>query len=140
MDLKDALLKTTLACPNGSASASVSSSGIDTKTVPNSTKLSGIQPGNVELILSAPALTTAMLADAATMTYDVIAATAADMSDAAVVQKAALVQTGAGGAGAAAAEKRLRLDESNSRYIGLQITNSGAGNASTKTATLELAV
>lgn len=140
MELKDALLKATLACPNGSASASVSSSGIDTGTVPNSTKLSGIQPGNVELILSAPALTATELPDTKTMTYDVVAATAADFSDAAVIQKAAITQTGASSAGAAAATKRLRLDESNSRYIGLQITNSGAGDASGKSATLEVAV
>lgn len=132
MELRDANLKVTKALP-GSAT-NVTSTSIDT----GKTTAAGVQPGDVEFLLSAPALTTAMLGDAATMKYDILTSDSADLSNPVAYITTALTQTGAGGAGAAASTFRFRLPSDAKRYVGFKATNSAAGNASTVSATLEL--
>lgn len=133
-NLKDATLKLSLALPNGSASASVVVSGIDT----GKSTTQGFQSGDIELLLSGPALNTTQLPDTKTMIYDLLTSDNADMSSPVTVAKEVLKQTGAGGAGAAAATQKMRLPDDAKRYVGFQATNSGAGDASGASATLEV--
>jgi hypothetical protein len=72
------------------------------------------------------------------MTYSVETDWASDFS-AAVKLAGELVQTGAGGAGAAAAEARMPVHSNARRFLRLRAVNSGAGNASAKSASLVLA-
>jgi hypothetical protein len=135
MELRDAQLKATLALPNGAASTTTTTP-IDTG---KSTAL-GSQSGNFEFVLTAPALTTSQLADAATMKYDIVMSDNSDLSSPTTLIATALTQTGAGGAGAAAATYRFRIPTDAKRYIGHKATNSASGNASAATATLEAVV
>jgi hypothetical protein len=130
-NLRDASLKVTKALPNGADN--VTSDAIDTGVKPGL----GTQTLDVEYLLSAPALAVADLADAATMTYDILVSANADMSSPTTLIAAAIKQTGAGGAGAAAATYRFRLPSSAARYLAFKATNSGAGDASDKSGTLE---
>jgi hypothetical protein len=128
---RDATNLLTRALPNGANT--VTSTSLDTR---NSTR--GDFTAHAELEITAPALTTSQLANAATITYNVIGSTNADLSSPVKLGDAVLVQTGAGGNGAAAAKKRFRLPTNTPRYVGIQATNSGSGNASTVSATLAL--
>jgi len=133
MDLKDANLKLSRALPNGAAT--VYSTSIDTG---KTTEL-GKQLAEVELLLSAPALVVGDLADAATMKYSIVMDTVDPIDGSSTVLYAdILTQTGAGGAGAAAATKRFKLPTDGLRLVGFKAVNSGAGDASDKTATLEV--
>lgn len=131
-ELRDANLKVTKTLPNGAAA--VNSDKIDLG--------SGLGDADfladVELLLSAPALTTAQLGDAATMTYDVQTDDDANFGSPLTLIDNAIVQTGAAGAGAAAATKRFRLPSNVERYIRVVATNSAAGNASTVSLALEV--
>lgn len=129
--MTDASLKVTKALPNGAAS--VTSDGID---LGHGT--AGANLADYECLLEAPAVTTAMLGDAATLKYDVVTSASSDMSTPTTVAKEILVQTGAGGAGAAAASQRFRLPTNCQRYVAVKCTNSAAGNASTVSLTLSL--
>lgn len=94
-----------------------------------------------ELLLTAPALNTTQLPNAATMTYNVVASANSNLAGAVVITggQSVIVQTGAGGAGAAAATGRIRLPSNigaTGRYIGLQevgaVTNGNCAAASGK--------
>ncbi len=133
-NLRDATLKLTVALPNG-INTVYATPGIDTGI----TTAQGIQPGGIEFLLSAPALTTVQLPDAKTMTYGILMDTVDPIDgSSSVLYAAILVQTGAGGAGAAAASVRFRLPSGAKRIIGFSAVNSGAGDATAASATLEL--
>jgi hypothetical protein len=129
--LKDALAKVTRALP--ASNTNVTSTSIDT----GKTTALGTVPDNLELLLSAPALTTGQLADAATMKYDILHSDNADMSSPSTYITAAITQTGAGGAGAAAATFNVRPPSTGKRYWGVKVTNSANADASGSSATLE---
>jgi hypothetical protein len=136
--LQDANLIATGALPNGAAA--ILSSSID---MGNSTFADVEFRG--EFVLTAPALTVGQLANAATMTYDIImASNAALTAGVQTIYPGVLVQTGAGGAGAAGNTFRFKLPEepggagATLRYIGFRATNSGAGNASPVSGTLAI--
>lgn len=127
--LVDAALVKTRALPNGAAS--VTSDGIDLMNSAN-----GDFKADCELIVNAPALVVGDLADAATMTYDIVHSVNSDMSSPATLLDNVITQTGAGGAGAAAAELNVRLPSDVRRYVAVKATNSGAGDASDKSVTI----
>lgn len=91
-----------------------------------------------ELLIEAPAVTTGMLGDAATIKYDVVTSANADLSSSVTIAKEVLVQTGAGGAGAAANSARFRLPTNTLRYVGVKATKSATGDASTVSMTASL--
>lgn len=93
----------------------------------------------VELVITAPALTTAELGDGDTMTIGVYQDTAADFATEAMIATA-IVQTGADGAGAAAASHTLALPADCGRFVRLKSTNSGSGDCSGKAATVAVRV
>ena len=129
--LRDAALKLTRALP-GSATT-VYSLGIDTGVTP-----AGQQPDAVEYLLTAPALTTAQLGDAATMKYSILLDTVNPVDGSSVARHTdCLVQTGAGAAGAAGATFRFKLASDSTRILGFKIVNSAAGDCSAVSATLE---
>lgn len=131
--MRDANLLITKALPNGAAA--VTSDAIDT----GKSSTHDTQVGTVEFLLTAPALVVGDLANGDTIKYDIIWGDSADLTSSPTTYiTSALVQTGAGGAGAAAATFRFRVPTSAKRYIGFKATNSGAGDASDKSATLEL--
>lgn len=132
LTMRDAALEISRALPNGAATVT-SATGIQIK---GATTDEFAAP--MEFELEAPSLAVGILADAATMTYSIVHATLADMSDAVVLAGNVLVQTGAGGAGAAAARIRYRAPSNSRAFIGLRAVNSAAGNASTRTAFLRL--
>lgn len=119
-DQKDATLEVTLALPNGAAATN--GTGIQVNPGPEDF----VAP--CELVIEAPALTTAELPDAQTMTYKV--QESADDSTYTDLEDGVLVQTGAGGAGDAAATERFRLPTDVKAYVRVVATNSGAGDAS----------
>ncbi len=127
----DASLKVTKALPNGAAT--VYSDGIDLGI---STR--GDFLAQVELLLSAPAMATGVLGDAATMKYSIEHDDAEGFGTVAALQTDFLVQTGAGGAGAAAASKRFRFPTNVKRYVRIKAVNSAAGNASAVSLTAEV--
>lgn len=127
--LVDAALVKTKALPNGAAD--VTSDAIDLMNSAN-----GDFQANVELVVAAPALVVGDLADAATMTYDIVHSVNSDLSSPATLLDNVITQTGAGGAGAAAATATVRLPHNVRRYVGVKATNSGAGDASDKSVTL----
>lgn len=127
----DASVKKTRALPNGAAT--VSSEGIDLGHGSRGDHLA-----EVELQIEAPALVVGDLADAATMTYDVYHDSDAAFGSEALLMDNVITQTGAGGAGAAAQTKAVRLPVDVNRYVRVKVTNSGAGDASDKTATIRL--
>jgi hypothetical protein len=129
-NVQDAATIQTVALPNGAAT--VTSTAIDTGA---STRDAQQVPG-IEYQISAPALTTGQLANAATMTYTVQWSANANLSGPTTYINGAIVQTGAGGAGAAAATFNFRLPSAAGRYVFITVTNSGAGNASAANATL----
>lgn len=130
-ELRDAQLKVTRALPNGAAT--VNSSGID---LGHSTR--GDVPGNFEVVVMAPAVTTGMLGDAATIKYSIEHDTDPAFGSATLLMGDVLVQTGASGAGAAAAEARVRLPSNAKRYIRTKVVKSAAGDASSVSATMEI--
>jgi hypothetical protein len=130
-NVPDALLTVSRALPNGAAT--VTSGSIDLETTGGNDFIA-----RCEARITAPALTTAQLANAATVTYDLLTSASADLSSPTVLVAGLLVQTGAGGVGAATAQARAKLPTNVKRYVGFRATNSGAGNASTSNGVLEL--
>lgn len=128
--IKDAALKVTKALPNGAAT--IYSDGIDLESGASGNLL------GIEVLLTAPALATADLGDAATMTYTLQMDSDVAFGSATDVYGVVLTQTGAGGAGAAAATKRIALPSNCERYIRVKAVNSAAGDASDKSLTLEV--
>ena len=129
----DANFKKTKALPNGAAT--VNADALDVGLVGDR----GAREAECELLISAPALTTTELPDTKTMTYDVQASSSPTFASGNVdLGKAVITQTGAGGAGAAAATARFRLPSTCPRYVRVNATNSGAGDASGKSLTEEI--
>lgn len=129
--LKDKLLRTVHALPNGANTTN--GAGLDLGLTSRSEFVA-----NSEAVVSAPALTTTELGDTQTVTYHLYHDTAVGFGSETLLATLGL-QTGAGGAGAAAAEFRLKLPSTVKRYLRLKTVKVGASNASTASATLELA-
>lgn len=130
----DAACENTVALPNGAAT--VVGAGIEVGITTR-----GEFPGDVEVKIEAPALAVGDLANGATMKYSIVTeeCDADDFYSPTVLIPDVLVQTGAGGAGAAATSWQGRLPASGVlKSIGLKAVNSGAGDASDKSATLAL--
>lgn len=127
--LRDALLAVTKALPSGASA--VNSDGID---LGHGT--TGEHHASCLLLIEAPALTTSMLGDAATIKYDV--ADSADNASFATIAATVLTQTGAGGAGAAATSKKFRLPPGVRRYVRVTATKSATGDASSVSMTVSL--
>jgi hypothetical protein len=133
--VKDAELRRTHALPNGAATTQ-SATGIDLGLSSRSDFLA-----EGEVLVTAPTLTTGELGDTQTITYSLEHDDAVGFGTVATIPGFAVVavQTGAGGAGAAGAIIRVRLPSSVKRYVRLKTVKAGASNASTKSATFELA-
>lgn len=129
--LADAVLTVTKALP--AEAAAIYTDGIDLGVSAN-----GLHLAPCELLISAPALATGVLGDAATMTYAVQMDNDSAFGSPTTLYSAAIVQTGAGGAGAAAATKRLPIPSDVERYIRVSATNSAAGDASGSSVTAKL--
>ena len=129
--VRDALVKTTVELPD--AAETNTSTAIDT----GKATTSGEQPGNVEFLVSAPALTTTQLPDTKTITYNIIHSDNADLSSSSALLSAVITQTGAGGAGAAAATFRFKLPSTAKRYIGLTAVGVATVDADDADGTLE---
>ena len=125
--LADGQLTRTIAMPTGASA--VTTAGIDLEQ-----NVTGDFAANAELLFTAPALTTAMLADAATVIYAIVTGATVDGSGViqspTVVANAVLTQTGAGGAGAATASRRFKFPTDVQRYVGVRATKSASGDAS----------
>lgn len=129
--VKDLAHKVTKALPSGASSTTTDSVDLGHGTT-------GENIATHEFLLTAPAVTTAMLGDAATIKYDIVTSASSDLSGPTTVAKEILVQTGAGGAGAATNSVRFRLPTNCQRYVGVKATKSASGDASTVSMTLEL--
>jgi len=128
----DNQLKVTKALPSGASA--INTDGINLAQTTNGHLLADCQ-----LKIEAPALTTGMLGDAATMKYDVECDDNSSFSSARVIGKEVVVQTGAGGAGASAATKYFRLPSDCEQYVRVKGTKSAAGDASSLSVTVSLA-
>lgn len=131
-EVRDTEFITTKALPNGAAT--VNSDGLDLRAMSSR----GVRPGACELKISAPALDTNDLPDTKTMKYDVECDEDSGFGSPKTLAKEVLVQTGSGGAGAAAATARYRLPSDTERYIRVNATNDGTGDASDKSMTVEV--
>jgi hypothetical protein len=132
-NLRDATRKLSLALGNGAATV-YSTPGLDTG---KSTALA-TQPGDVEYLLTAPAMNATEMPDAKTMIYSILHDDVNPIDSSSVVlMPSVITQTGAGGAGCAAATYRFRLPSDAKPIIGFKAVGSAAGNATTATATLE---
>lgn len=133
-NVRDSGLALTLAGPSA-ASTTVTSTGIDT----GETTALAVQPGNLDFLLTAPALSTTILPDTRTMTYNILAADDAALSvNPTTLVAAAIVQTGAGGAGAIKATYRWRMPSVCQRYIGFtMVSGASTTTAAAVSATLE---
>ena len=120
--VKDKLLSVTKALPNGAAT--IATDGIDLGLSP---KADSHLP--IELLIDAPAMATAAMADAKTMKYEVYHDTDSAFGSEASLYGIVLTQTGAGGAGCAAAQKRIALPIDCKRYIRVKATGSTTGDA-----------
>ena len=129
--VKDALLKVTIALPNGAAT--VYSAGIDLGHGSRGDFLA-----NAEVKISAPALTTTQQPNAKTLTYTIQHDDDAAFGTVADLYPGVLVQTGAGGAGAAAATFTARLPVDVKRYVRVKAVGSATGDASAASLTFEV--
>lgn len=130
--MKDTELKETKALP--AEDGTVTTTAID---LGNSSD--GDFMGDVDCIITAPALTTTELPDDDTATYKL--EESADNSSFSDLRTAVITQTGASGAGAATATETIRLPKDVKRYVRLSVTTAGtSGDCSGKSMTLELAV
>jgi hypothetical protein len=128
----DASVKKTKALP-ATGTTAVATDGIDLGV-----GAKGIAPGNVEVLLSAPALVVGELADAATVAYTLYHSDAADFDPEVSLYGTLITQTGADGAGAAAATKRVRLPSDCKRYIRAKGDPSASTDKSAKSFSIEL--
>lgn len=130
-DADTGLTKTTALPASGTNPAA--SAGIDLGV-----GVRGIVPGDMELLIEAPAMTTTELADAATIVYSIYHDTASNFGTETLLLDRLIVQTGADSAGAAAATKRIRLPADTSRYIRVKATPSASTDKSAKSFTISL--
>lgn len=99
----------------------------------------GHRPENVDLEMSAPALSTTQLPDADTAIYSVESDDNASFTSAKIVADKVLVQTGAGGAGAAAAKQRFRLPPDCEQYVRVKcVLAGGTGDCSAASCAVSL--
>jgi hypothetical protein len=130
--LKDALLKKTKALPAGALSTQTDP--IDT----GKTTDQGVQPPEVEFLITAPTLGTALLASATTISYSVLTADVEAMTSATTLMPNILVQTGATGTGGAVGgEYKFRLPSAAQRFVSLKATKTGSADASGASMSLE---
>lgn len=130
--MKDVELKETKALP--ASDGTVVTTAID---LMNSSR--GYFLGDIDCIITAPALSTSELPDADTATYKL--EESADDSSFSDLLTSVIAQVGASGAGAAAATKTIRLPKKVKRYVRLSVTTAGtSGDCSGKSMTLELAM
>jgi hypothetical protein len=128
--MRDALLSVSKALPNGANTV------VSDPIKVNATGFDSV--ANFEGIIESPAMTTAILADGGTVTYNVQMATDAAFTSPVLLYGSVLVQTGADGAGAAKKEARFALPSMCLPYIRFQAVKSGAGNASTLSGSMSL--
>jgi hypothetical protein len=129
--VKDALLKVTIALPNGAAT--VYSAGID---LGHGTK--GDFLAKAEFKVSAPALTTTQQPNAKTLIYSIQHGDDPAFGDVADLYPNVLTQTGAGGVGCAAAEFAARLPVDVKRYVRVKAVGSATGDSSAASLTFEV--
>ncbi|WP_010586299.1 hypothetical protein [Schlesneria paludicola] len=133
--LEDAQLSVSTPLP--ASAATVTTPGLDLGQ--NTT---GDFAAPVDFLATAPAVTTGMLGDAATLKWSVVTGATVDVNG--VIQSATvlydniMIQTGAGGAGAQGQTKRFALPTDVQRYVGLRGAKSAAGDASSVNATLKM--
>lgn len=131
--VRDKSLVVSKALSNGAGS--VVSDGID---LGHGTHPQVVLP-EFEIEIDAPALTTTLLPNTETMTYDIEHDDDPAFGTVATALKSVVVQTGAGGVGAAAiAGTKARLPSTVKRYIRMKVTKTGTGNASTVSGTMRL--
>lgn len=130
--LTDASLRRTHALPNGANTTS----GQPLELGPRSAL--GRFAAECEAVVHAPALTTGELANGETIAYSLYHDSDPSFGGETLLAPIG-VQTGAGGAGAPAAEYRTGIPAEAARYLRLKTIKTGEGNASPKSATLELA-
>lgn len=124
--VQDALLNSSTALPNGTNS--VYSGAIDTGNT------TGDFVAPIQITITAPALGVTPLPDAKTMKFDVVSATASDLTTGQQIEYPAIItQTGASNAGSVAASKSFTLTTGCKRYVGVKATGSAAGDASGST-------
>jgi hypothetical protein len=123
-DADAGLNKTTALSADDSVSASA---GIDLGV-----SARGIVPGNMEVLIEAPALAVGELADTETLVYSIYHDTAANFASEQLLLDRLIVQTGADGAGAAAATKRVRLPGDANRYFRVKATPSESKDKTSK--------
>lgn len=131
-NLKDAALKVTKALPAGAAST--------TSDAINTVKTSrGTQPGDMELLLTYPALLLAALPDTKTMSYSIVCSDNADLSSPTVIAPNIAVQTGeTANASAAGGTFRYRIPADGKAYWGAKATGVATVDGSASSMTLEL--
>lgn len=129
--MKDAALKVTKALPAGAASTTTDGLNTDVSA-------RGEQPGNMELLLTYPALTLAELPDTKTMSYSIICSGNADLSSPTVIFPNVVVQTGAtANATCPGGEFRIRLPSNGAQHWGVKATGVSTVDGSAKSMTAE---
>jgi len=128
---KDAKLDETIALP--AAAGTVASAVLDLGNRPKE-----LFTSELDVLVEAPALTTAQLPDTKTAIYDILGSASDDKSSPVTLVTAAITQTGAGGAGDVAAEYRYRPPGDVPRYIWLAVTTDGAVDASAAAAEISV--
>jgi hypothetical protein len=131
-NVQDANFSVDRALPNGAAT--VHSTALDLGAI----SAAGAFLADAEILVEAPALVVGDLGNGDTMKYHLECDSDAAFGSPRTFASDIITQTGAGGAGAAADTARLRLPSNCERYVRLGITNSGAGDASDKEATISL--
>lgn len=132
MNLKDAELTVTKALPAGATN--VTSDALDTGAVTSRAD----QPGEVELLLTAPTLAGTALTNGATVIFDIMQSTSSAMSGATTLASSVITLTGSGTNGATGTTWRGRLPTNASRYVAAKATKIGAESAAAASLTLEM--
>jgi hypothetical protein len=132
----DAGTKRSFALPNGAAATTSPPLDLEHNNDPRHN--AGFL-ADCEAIISAPALTTGELGDGDTMKYSLESDWDTSFAAAVSLTGVEITQIGAGGAGAPAATQRIRIPPDVARHLRLRAVNSGAGNASGKSASFVLA-
>lgn len=132
-NLRDTALKVTKALPNGAAT--ITSDGIQIQDTATNQRA---YQGDIELLVTCPALTVTELADTQTITYTIETSDASAFGSGVVVISTTAVQTGAGGAGSAATSLRVRPNTDVKAYVRAKAVKTGASNASTSSLTFEV--
>lgn len=134
---RDAALRQSKALP-AAASGNTITNPINVYNTPQGHFLAGC-----ELEVSAPALTTTMLPDTRTATYDLLHSDEVNVDGTikgpVVLQAGFILQTGAGGAGAAAVTKKIRPQTSIKKFVALRCTlGASTTDSSARSMTLDM--